>query len=96
MAASIRTLFLSRKKGVLEINDVIDNLLMISNQLGDYTIRDDLKRAIITLKKILPEWLSSIVMPPPNNKFLLKMSQRVTKQMSPHDCNKKISLFFHG
>lgn len=36
------------------------------------------------------------MMPPPNNKFLLKMSSKETKNMSPHECNRKISVFFHA
>lgn len=79
---------------MLDINDVLDTLTNISNKLGDYTSRDDLKRAILEIMKIIPDWLSSLIMP--NKKFLLKMSNTITKQMSPHDCNKKITVYFHA
>ena len=77
-----------KARGTLDINEVIDSLMGISHHMGDFTSREDFKKAILKLKEILPAWLGTCILP--DGRFLLKMSAKVTKKMSQYEMNQRI------
>jgi hypothetical protein len=61
---------MSKNRGCLDFNDVIDELMLNSAYVGQFSDRKEFKNALLMLIKIIPEWLKPVYL---SNKCLLKL-----------------------